>query len=78
MSASSTRCPKCNGEMDQGFVLDMTYGSRLVSQWAPGAPAKSFWSGTKLPEQKLIPIGVFRCQACGFLESYARDEFAAH
>jgi hypothetical protein len=24
-----------------------------------------------------IPIRTFRCQACGFLESYAREGFAA-
>ena len=71
-------CPKCDGQMEQGFVIDMGQsGYRLVSQWAPGAPIKAFWSGTKLPEHKLIPIGVFRGAPCGFLESYAREEFAA-
>jgi hypothetical protein len=55
----------------------MTYGGRVVSKWAAGAPIKSVWSGTKLPEEKLIPVGAFRCASCGYLESYARDEFAA-
>lgn len=77
MSREIGRCPKCDGRMEQGFVLDNTYGGRLVSQWAPGAPQKSFWLGTKLPDDELIPIGVFRCEQCGFLESYARNEFAA-
>jgi hypothetical protein len=77
MSHTPKQCPKCNGQMEQGFVVDITYGGRLVSQWAAGAPAKSVWVGTKLPEEKLIPIGVFRCASCGFLESYARHEFAA-
>jgi hypothetical protein len=63
--------------MVQGFVLDNTYGARIVSQWAEGSPKKSFWAGTKLPEEKLIPIGTFRCKTCGFLESYAQEEFAA-
>jgi hypothetical protein len=70
------RCPKCDGEMSQGFVLDSTYGARLVDQWFEGAPRKSFWYGTKLPDGKSIPIGTFRCTSCGFLESYAREEFA--
>ena len=78
MGGVPSECPKCQGQMEQGFILDMTYGSRLVSQWARGVPAKSFWTGTKLPDDKLVPIGVFRCRSCGFLESYARDEFAAH
>ena len=77
MNDRPEKCSKCGGQMEQGFVLDMTYGARLVSQWAPGPPAKSFWQGTKLPEDKLISIGTFRCVSCGFLESYARDEFAA-
>ena len=70
------RCPKCSGQMQRGFIIDNAQGGRLVSQWAPGAPVRSFWFGTKAPDT-LVPIGVFRCAACGFLESYARDEFAA-
>ena len=31
----------------------------------------------KAPPDKCVPVGVFRCSACGFLESYARPEFAA-
>jgi len=77
MHPTTTRCPKCQGEMAQGFVMDYTHGGRLVSQWAEGAPHKSFWFATKVPEGKVIPIGTFRCNACGFLESYALEEFAA-
>jgi hypothetical protein len=62
--------------MEQGFVLDNTYGARVVSQWAAGAPVKSFWVGTKPPDDKLVPIGAYRCASCGFLELYARQEFA--
>ncbi len=51
--------------MEQGFVLDNTYGARVVSQWAAGAPLKSFWVGTKLPDEKLVPIGTYRCSSCG-------------
>jgi hypothetical protein len=76
MAQAPERCMKCNGQMEQGFVMDMSDGLRLVSQWAAGAPMKSFWLGTKLPKEKLVPIGVFRCATCGYLESYARDEFA--
>ena len=78
MNDQPLKCPKCHGAMEQGFIMDFSYGVGLVSQWAAGAPRKSFWVGTKLPEEKLIPVGVFRCVGCGFLESYAREEFAAH
>jgi len=63
--------------MEQGYVLDNTYGARLVSHWSAGAPRKSFWAGTKSPEGEVLPIGTFRCSACGYLESYARPEFEA-
>jgi hypothetical protein len=33
--------------------------------------------GLKLPDEKLVPIGTYRCSSCGFLEQYARQEFAA-
>jgi hypothetical protein len=77
MSASHQQCPKCKGEMELGFVLDNSHAVRIVSQWMPGPPQKSFWTGTKAPDDQLVPIGTFRCVACGFLESYARQEFAA-
>ena len=77
MTSSSQRCPKCGSGMEQGFVLDNSYGTRVVSQWAAGAPLKSIWMGTKLPDPNLVPIGAYRCSSCGFLEQYARQEFAA-
>jgi hypothetical protein len=64
--------------MDQGFVIDNTDGGgRNVTQWAAGAPRKSFWLGTKLPDEELVPIGAYRCSSCGYLELYAREGFAA-
>jgi predicted nucleic-acid-binding Zn-ribbon protein len=77
MSDHPQQCPKCDGEMEQGFIMDMTHGGRLVSQWGAGPPRKYFWLGTKLPEEKLIPMGAFRCASCGYLELFARHEFAA-
>jgi hypothetical protein len=62
--------------MDRGFVLDNTHGGRHVTQWAAGAPRKSFWVGTKLPEEALVPMGAYRCSSCGYVEFYARQEFA--
>ena len=78
MSAEMTRCPKCNGEMVQGFTVDFKGGpERIVTTWVEGAPEKAFWRGTSVPAEKCIPVGVYRCSECGFLESYARPEFAA-
>jgi uncharacterized cupin superfamily protein len=69
-------CPKCGGEMKQGFIVDNSHQGRFVSTWVPGKPQVSFWMRTKLPDGSL-PIGTFHCTACGYLESYARPEFAA-
>ena len=78
MSAEADRCPKCNGEMVQGFVVEIDGAVRKVNTWVEGAPEKkSFWFGVKVPADKCVPVGTFRCSACGFLESYARPEFAA-
>ncbi len=70
MADLALQCPKCNGSMEQGFILDQSYGARFVSSWTPGIPRKSFWTGTKQPNLNGIPIGVFRCASCGFLECY--------
>jgi hypothetical protein len=64
--------------MDQGFIVDQGYGTRTVSSWAQGPPQKSFWSGTKLPDEGVVPIATYRCSSCGYLEAYARHEFAAN
>ena len=77
MTTAPHACPKCNGRMEQGFILDNAYAAHVVSQWVAGPPLKSFWSGTKIPSEGLVPVGTFRCAKCGYLESYARPEFAA-
>ena len=69
-------CPKCNGEMAQGFIAEYTQASILVNTWVEGPPEKSFWTTVWVPKEKCIPIGTFRCAQCGYLESYARTEFA--
>jgi hypothetical protein len=80
MSTESIRCPKCSGLMVQGFIIDMKRSKfSVVSNWVEGAPGKPTWFGTCVPApaEKRIPVGTFRCSGCGFLESYARPEFAA-
>ncbi|MEO6390608.1 MAG: hypothetical protein ABIP75_02080 [Pyrinomonadaceae bacterium] len=77
MSSEANLCPKCNGKMVQGFTFEIDGFKRMVSTWVEGAPEKSFWQSAKVPADKCVPVGTFRCSACGFLESYARPEFAA-
>ena len=78
MSPQPGVCPKRQGEMVQGFVADFAHAKIVVSTWVEGPPKKSFWFGTKVQEEKCISIGTFRCESCGYLESYARPEFGPH
>lgn len=82
MSQPAVMCPKCNSEMESGFLIDRsTYWVTYVGQWAKGDPQLPMWFGPpdviRQPKARdLIPIRTFRCKSCGFLESYAREEFA--
>jgi len=64
-------CPKCNGTMDEGFILDDTYGGKVQSEWAEGSPRRSIWTGLKVSKDARHRVTTYRCQKCGFLESYA-------
>ncbi|MEO7787391.1 MAG: hypothetical protein ABIR77_06150 [Sphingomicrobium sp.] len=67
----STDCPKCQGKMSEGVLVDMGYGQAMASQWQPGpAVVTRFW-GLKLRKKEWIPTVTYRCGRCGFLESYA-------
>ena len=63
-------CSKCGALMDEGFILDNTYGARVQIEWVRGAPELSRLTGVKLKGKEHLPVTTFRCQACGYLESY--------
>ena len=58
--------------MDEGYVLDRTYGAELVAKWIAGKPERSFWKGFKTRDRPNLEIQTFRCSKCGYLESYAK------
>jgi hypothetical protein len=68
----SNSCPKCQGSMAEGFVLDTTDNRHAVSAWVEGAPEKSIWTGVKLKGRTKHAIQTWRCGRCGFLEGYAK------
>ena len=74
MEESNLNCPKCRAEMEEGFILDQTYGANLPSNWVEGEPVRSIWSGTKIKNKKKYQVRTLRCVRCGFLESYATEE----
>ena len=66
-------CAKCGGRMEPGYMLEYTqHSSYRVSQWVQGAPERGFW-GIKLRGRKRLAMETFRCQRCGYLESYAPE-----
>jgi predicted nucleic-acid-binding Zn-ribbon protein len=68
----NTNCPKCAGDLQEGFILDMSYAARWVSSWVAGKPEKSY-AGIKISGKEQHSIQTFRCTKCGYLESYARE-----
>ena len=68
-------CPRCGRTMHAGFVMDRgDYNAGLVSNWVEGPPEKSFWTGLKTKDRLVLPVTTYRCERCGYLESYARPE----
>jgi hypothetical protein len=57
--------------MEQGLIIDNTHGGNVQSEWAEGEPEYSIWWGLKLKGRERHPIITFRCERCGYLESYA-------
>ena len=64
-------CPRCSGILVRGFIVDEGYGAKSVPKWVEGEPVKSIWSGLKLRGKTQLDVSTYRCQRCGFLESYA-------
>ena len=67
----STTCPKCQGSMTEGVIVDQNESGRQISKWLEGPVEKSMWVGLKLKGKKPIETKTYRCNRCGFLESYA-------
>jgi hypothetical protein len=72
--AETKTCASCGGRMEEGFVLDRGhYSFPAEQQWAGGEPQRSFWTGLKIDEERLLKVATYRCVGCGRLESYARE-----
>jgi hypothetical protein len=75
MTNTPQQCPKCNGQFEAGYLPDASYAAQAIGRWASGSPNKSFLGGTKFAKET-VPICAFRCNGCGYIEIYAREEFA--
>ncbi len=67
-------CGKCGGQMNEGFVLDNSYGTTSVSNWIAGKPEYGVLGNVKTAHKKQMPVHTFACRECGYLESYIRPE----
>ncbi len=66
------RCSRCDGELEEGFMLDK--GDNGQSIWASGAPSGSFWRLSAVRSgHRTLPVITLRCTKCGRLESFAHD-----
>jgi hypothetical protein len=57
--------------MEQGFMIEATYGAVVPPEWAEGELERSFWTGVVLKGRVRRTVTTYRCTACGLLESYA-------
>jgi len=71
---SEPTCSKCRNPMAEGFVPDSIGGALLRGAWVEGKPEKNLLGSLKIKGKRTFPIVTLRCDACGFLESYARTE----
>ena len=71
MTVTNPTCPKCSAQMNEGFILDDTYGGKVQSEWAGGTPRRSIWTGLKVAKEDRHAVTTYRCPKCGYLESYA-------
>ena len=66
-------CPKCNGSMTEGFIVDRgDYGTAHVSTYQAGEARKSIWTGLKQRKEDQFDVTSLRCNRCGYLENYAK------
>ena len=67
------RCGKCGGGMKEGFLPDSHQNTARVAQWVEGAPEFWFLNILKMRGRRKLPIRSWRCQKCGYLESFAEE-----
>lgn len=71
---TSIECLRCKGPMETGFVVDHGHANAMQEQeWVEGEVQKSFWFGVRTKDREVIKVRTFRCERCGYLESYAKS-----
>jgi hypothetical protein len=72
MPGESIVCPKCEGSMEPGFILDVWDTSfAKVSEWVKCDPEYGFFGHVKQRSGKKHEVTAYRRADCGYIESYA-------
>jgi hypothetical protein len=73
---STTKCPKCQGHMEEGYLMDQGDNAPGQSHWRTkeSAPRKVLGFITLQQAKTMLAVTTFRCEKCGFLESYALEK----
>lgn len=58
------KCPKCDGEMEEGRLPGFPFG--ISQKWI------QLTKFLTLKQVMIKEIKSFRCQSCGYLENYAK------
>ena len=69
------KCSRCGGRLEEGFMPDLGHLNvpNPPAEWVEGQPEKSFWDGIKTKGREVYKVVTFRCEGCGYLESFARE-----
>lgn len=60
--------------MSEGFVLDRGHANAAsLQKWVEGEPERSIWTGLKTKGRDAYAVSTWRCDRCGYLESYATE-----
>ena len=59
--------------MTGGFIADWAEGNVRISRWLEGDPVPGWVREVKPEHNRQWKVRTYRCNACGFLESYARE-----
>lgn len=68
--AAGKSCSRCDGRMEEGFMVDVGNSIHNVGKWHRGAPLLKWW-GLKVKKQDMLSVTSWRCNRCGLLENYA-------
>ena len=73
------KCTDCAGELETGFIPDITLGAALQTSWHRGEPDDKTMldylkhgPGVKYERSQLIAVRALRCKQCGVLKLYAK------